>query len=114
MASSNGTPPPSVFAGMPTVSLLEAVVTKDPRWHWLEATWDESDDDSRVNWRVLYGSTVRHWQKSSLVTCAVSLPAPRARRMTLCSLTQKAATCLSLRVEVARGYGASHEALGCQ
>jgi hypothetical protein len=35
-----------VFAGMPTVSLLEAVVTKDPRWHWLEATWDESDDDS--------------------------------------------------------------------
>ena len=46
MASSNGTPPPSVFAGMPTVSLLEAVVTKDPRWHWLEATWDESDGDS--------------------------------------------------------------------
>ena len=32
------TPPPSVFADMPTISLLEAVVTKDPRWHWLEAT----------------------------------------------------------------------------
>ena len=39
-------PPPSVFADMPTISLLEAVVTKDPRWHWLEATWDESEDES--------------------------------------------------------------------
>ena len=36
--------PPSVFAEMPTISLLEAVVTKDPRWHWLEAAWDASDD----------------------------------------------------------------------
>ena len=26
--------PPSVFADMPTISLLEAVVTKDPRWHF--------------------------------------------------------------------------------
>ena len=26
----------------PTISLLEAVVTKDPRWHWLEAAWDAS------------------------------------------------------------------------
>ena len=39
------TPPPSVFADMPTISLLEAVVTKDPRWHWLEAAWDASDDE---------------------------------------------------------------------
>ena len=38
--------PPSVFAEMPTISLLEAVVTKDPRWHWLEAAWDASDDES--------------------------------------------------------------------
>ena len=38
--------PPSVFAEMPTVSLLEAVVTKDPRWHWLEAAWGASDDES--------------------------------------------------------------------
>ena len=38
--------PPSVFAEMPTLSLLEAVVTKDPRWHWLEAAWDASDDES--------------------------------------------------------------------
>ena len=38
--------PPSVFASMPTISLLEAVVTKDPRWHWLEAAWDASDDAS--------------------------------------------------------------------
>ena len=38
------TGPPSVFADMPTVSLLEAVVTKDPRWHWLEAAWDASED----------------------------------------------------------------------
>ena len=38
--------PPSVFADMPTISLLEAVVTKDPRWHWLEAAWDASDDAS--------------------------------------------------------------------
>ena len=38
--------PPSVFASMPTISLLEAVVTKDPRWHWLEAAWDASDDES--------------------------------------------------------------------
>ena len=30
----------------PTISLLEAVVTKDPRWHWLEAAWDASDDES--------------------------------------------------------------------
>ena len=37
---------PSVFADMPTISLLEAVVTKDPRWHWLEAAWDASDDES--------------------------------------------------------------------
>jgi len=36
--------PPSVFADMPTISLLEAVVTKDPRWHWLEAAWDASED----------------------------------------------------------------------
>ena len=36
--------PPSVFASMPTISLLEAVVTKDPRWHWLEAAWDASED----------------------------------------------------------------------
>ena len=35
--------PPSVFANMPTISLLEAVVTKDPRWHWLEAAWDASE-----------------------------------------------------------------------
>ena len=34
----SGDKPPSVFAEMPTISLLEAVVTKDPRWHWLEAT----------------------------------------------------------------------------
>mgnify|MGYP006950495872 FL=1 len=40
------TKPPSVFAEMPTISLLEAVVTKDPRWHWLEAAWDASDDES--------------------------------------------------------------------
>ena len=38
--------PPSVFAEMPTISLLEAVVTKDPRWHLLEAAWDASDDES--------------------------------------------------------------------
>ena len=38
--------PPSVFASMPTISLLEAVVTKDPRWHWLEAAWDASQDAS--------------------------------------------------------------------
>ena len=38
--------PASVFAGMPTIGLLEAVVTKDPRWHWLEAAWDASDDAS--------------------------------------------------------------------
>ena len=47
---SNDTPPPSVFAEMPTISLLEAVVTKDPRWHWptwwLEAAWDASKDES--------------------------------------------------------------------
>ena len=42
----SGAPPPSVFADMPTISLLEAVVTKDPRWYWLEAAWDESDDES--------------------------------------------------------------------
>ena len=40
------TGPPSVFADMPTVSLLEAVVTKDPRWHWLEAVWDASEQES--------------------------------------------------------------------
>ena len=40
----SGVKPPSVFADMPTISLLEAVVTKDPRWHWLEAAWDASED----------------------------------------------------------------------
>lgn len=40
----SGDKPPSVFADMPTISLLEAVVTKDPRWHWLEAAWDASED----------------------------------------------------------------------
>ena len=40
----SGGKPPSVFADMPTISLLEAVVTKDPRWHWLEAAWDASED----------------------------------------------------------------------
>ena len=42
----SGGKPPSVFASMPTISLLEAVVTKDPRWHWLEAAWDASDYES--------------------------------------------------------------------
>jgi len=42
----SGDKPPSVFAEMPTISLLEAVVTKDPRWHWLEAAWDASDNES--------------------------------------------------------------------
>ena len=42
----NDSKPPSIFADMPTISLLEAVVTKDPRWHWLEAAWDASDDAS--------------------------------------------------------------------
>ena len=40
----SGDKPLSVFADMPTISLLEAVVTKDPRWHWLEAAWDASED----------------------------------------------------------------------
>ena len=40
----NDDSPPSVLAGMPTITLLEAVVTKDPRWHWLEAAWDASED----------------------------------------------------------------------
>ena len=43
---SNDAPPPSVFATMPTISLLESIVTKDPRWHWLEAAWDASEDES--------------------------------------------------------------------
>jgi hypothetical protein len=38
--------PQSIFAGLPTISLLEAVVTKDPRWHWLEAAWDASEQES--------------------------------------------------------------------
>ena len=42
----NDDSPPSVLAGMPTITLLEAVVTKDPRWHWLEAAWDASEDAS--------------------------------------------------------------------
>ena len=42
----NDSKPPSIFADMPTISLLEAVVTKDPRWHWLEAAWDASEDAS--------------------------------------------------------------------
>ena len=41
----NDDSPPSVLAGMPTITLLEAVVTKDPRWYWLEAAWDASDDE---------------------------------------------------------------------
>ena len=40
----SGGKPPSIFDDMPTISLLEAVVTKDPRWHWLEAAWDASED----------------------------------------------------------------------
>ena len=43
-SNDSGDKPPSVFADMPTISLLEAVVTKDPRWHWLEAAWDASED----------------------------------------------------------------------
>ena len=42
----SGDKPPSVFADMPTISLLEAVVTKDPRWYWLEAAWDASENAS--------------------------------------------------------------------
>jgi hypothetical protein len=46
MENDSDAAPPSVFADMPTISLLEAVVTKDPRWHWLEAAWDASEDES--------------------------------------------------------------------
>ena len=30
--------------------MLEAVVTKDPRWHWLEAAWDASENASESIW----------------------------------------------------------------
>ena len=73
------TKPPSVFAEMPTISLLEAVVTKDPRWHWLEAAWDASDDESvRELAEFVREHRATHWPMSSPGTYARSALSPAA------------------------------------